>query len=497
MKSISPSISEGLFVLIKSLKKSEKRNFKLFINKQTKENGINTYLRLFNAIEKQEIYNEELLIQKLKFTQRKLAYTKHLLYELVLKSLRHLYDEKSPDFKLRTLLANIEILYQKTLYRQSYKMLLKAKKLAFETENYNYLPDILSWSAQLFFHSPDKLEQHKAHHTMDDHQKIIHQLHQELVLKDIRDTMLGFQRKHYVANTPHERAKLKQLTNQAILHISPEKFTLQAKMAYFETMGVYFQLLNDPKNASIYYKQLVELWDNQHNFLLTLNTRYQQHLFTFLKLQMITHENLNLQYWLSRFDNIPVANAQEEIEKKTLIMSLKKLAQYLTNTHTPEPDTEMIKTLTGLPSACSFTLDYYLSLTYFSQKKLRKATVHLNNIFYHPHYNLLSYKQQGFIKILELMLHYDLGNLSNIDHLHKSVYRFIHKYRDEAGFERLVIKYLKKLYNASEKNELMLDLKKALQVFPKKAVPWQRFEFELLANWVDNKVLLYNGKKLV
>lgn len=495
MKSISPQISEGLYVLIKSLKKSEKRSFKLFINKQNKIDGQNTYLGLFNAIDKQEVYNEQLLLKKLKFSPRKLSYTKHLLYELILKSLRHLHDEQNPNFKLRTLLNNIEILYQKALYRQSYKMLIKAKQLAFDTDNYSYIPDLLRWSSQLFFHIPSIVEQYNMPQLPEEHHKITHKLYQELVLKGVRDAILCFQIKNPVVNTSAEHTHLKLLINHPILKVAPNDLTLQAKMAYYEILGVYHQLTNDLQNACDYYEKLVGLWENKKDFLVSMGYRYSQHIFVFLKLHMITHRDINFEQWFAKLDNAPMANTQENTERSALSLSLKKLYELLYKKELSlENEIEAILNLSPQKDASSFTLNYYLCLVCFSQKKLRKATLHLNNIFYHSHYKLLSTKQKGFIKILELILHYDLDNTMIVDHLHKSVYRFIHKYRKESNFERMVIKYLKKLYNTTDKDTVLLAFKKELQIFPKGAIPWQMFEFEILMNWVKNNAALYNTK---
>ena len=49
--------SPALFQLIKSLKQAEKRYFKIFAAKNTKGND-NNYLKLFEAIEKEKIYDE-------------------------------------------------------------------------------------------------------------------------------------------------------------------------------------------------------------------------------------------------------------------------------------------------------------------------------------------------------------------------------------------------------------------------------------------------------
>ena len=121
------------------------------------------------------------------------------------------------------------------------------------------------------------MEQYNAPQLPEEHNKITHKLYQELVLKGIRDAILCFQIKTPVVSTSDELTHLKILINHPILKANPNDFTLQAKMAYYEALGVYSQLINDLNNACHYYEQLVGLWENRKDFLVSLGYQYQQH----------------------------------------------------------------------------------------------------------------------------------------------------------------------------------------------------------------------------
>jgi hypothetical protein len=54
---------EHLFILIKSLSKSEKRQFKLFVNRMG-SNLDSKFLNLFNLLEKSDRYDEKLILKK-------------------------------------------------------------------------------------------------------------------------------------------------------------------------------------------------------------------------------------------------------------------------------------------------------------------------------------------------------------------------------------------------------------------------------------------------
>jgi len=85
--------SNHLFLLIKSLTKSEKRYFHRFATRHNaKEN--NQYLALFDAIQKQEQYDETLLKKELvgKSSIQHFPVMKRYLYEQILESL-HLFHQ--------------------------------------------------------------------------------------------------------------------------------------------------------------------------------------------------------------------------------------------------------------------------------------------------------------------------------------------------------------------------------------------------------------------
>src|SRR5574343_228621 len=108
--------SDELFLLIKSLKQTEKRYFKIYASKHVIGDK-NNYVRLFEVIDKQNEFDEEKI--KKVFTGsnfiKQLHVAKNYLYKLILKSLRNYHSEISPDAELKNMLMDVEILYEKAL----------------------------------------------------------------------------------------------------------------------------------------------------------------------------------------------------------------------------------------------------------------------------------------------------------------------------------------------------------------------------------------------
>jgi hypothetical protein len=124
---------ENLFVLIKSLSKSEKRQFKLFVGRMD-SNLDSKFLILFNLLDKMVVYDEKLIFKKDFVSKQQLSNLKAHLYKQVLISLRLNPSQQNKRMQIREQLDFATVLYQKGLYNQSLKILDRAKATAVKLE---------------------------------------------------------------------------------------------------------------------------------------------------------------------------------------------------------------------------------------------------------------------------------------------------------------------------------------------------------------------------
>lgn len=133
---------DSLFVLIKSLSKSEKRQFKLYVGRL----GVNTdakFLALFNLLDKVKGYDEKVILETGIVKKAQLSNLKAHLYKQILVSLRLNPVNQNIRVQIREQLDFATILYQKGLYKQSLKILDKAKTTAIENEEKNIAYEIV------------------------------------------------------------------------------------------------------------------------------------------------------------------------------------------------------------------------------------------------------------------------------------------------------------------------------------------------------------------
>jgi hypothetical protein len=133
---------DPLFVLVKSLSKSEKRQFKLYVGRL----GVNVdakFLALFNLLDRMKGYDEEIILNSGIVKKSQLSNLKAHLYKQILVSLRMNPVNQNVRIQLREQLDFATILYQKGLYRQSLKILDKVKAMAIEYEEKNIAYEIV------------------------------------------------------------------------------------------------------------------------------------------------------------------------------------------------------------------------------------------------------------------------------------------------------------------------------------------------------------------
>ncbi len=136
--------TDSVFQLIHSLEKSEKRNFKLYVQRNSANSDMKI-IRLFDAMDRMAYYDEGQLLKKLpSIKKQQLSNIKAHLYKQLLASLRILKSEINIDILLHEQLDYARILYNKGLYMQSLKILDKIKELAGSFYQDSFLIQVIS-----------------------------------------------------------------------------------------------------------------------------------------------------------------------------------------------------------------------------------------------------------------------------------------------------------------------------------------------------------------
>jgi len=150
-------LKPDLFQLIKSLDGNEKGYFKKYSLIHSSEAGsVNNYLRLFDAIDAMQEYDEQeikRLFKGEKFLEQ-LSVTKNYLYNSVLKSLRSYSSKATVHLQLLSALEDIQLLIGKGLYERALECISAARKKAVENEFFGYETELIELERTLFMIQP-------------------------------------------------------------------------------------------------------------------------------------------------------------------------------------------------------------------------------------------------------------------------------------------------------------------------------------------------------
>ncbi len=148
--------SPDLHQLIRSMSMSEKRHFKIYSSGHINGDSKN-YLRLFDAIDGQEHYDEASI--KNDFEEetfiRHLPSEKNYLYGNILESLNAFNKEKTFLARHSNFLISIELLFNKGLFEQSKKLIRKAKAEAYQLEKFSLLLLLLRGELLIYINNED------------------------------------------------------------------------------------------------------------------------------------------------------------------------------------------------------------------------------------------------------------------------------------------------------------------------------------------------------
>lgn len=137
---------DTLHKFIQSLNTTEKRYFKLYASLHVKGEE-NDYMRLYDIIEKQKVYDEQIIKQqhaKEAFIKR-LPQSKNHIFNMLLKSLAAYYSDNSVADTITNQLKYIQILYRKKFYSKCLEIIKKAKVMAHRFDYYDKLMELINY----------------------------------------------------------------------------------------------------------------------------------------------------------------------------------------------------------------------------------------------------------------------------------------------------------------------------------------------------------------
>ncbi len=499
---MSTRVTDFLHELIHSLTKTEKRYFKLFSSRHTIGEE-NNYIVLFDYIDKQNEYDEDVLFKHFKgeaFLNR-FSITKKRLYNHILTALHNFHMESNIQAKLIRMIHGADILTHKTLYAQASKILHSAEKLAEKHELHNILIDIRK-KTKILSERDNYLN--ISHEDIDEIRKKDEELHllsmNEDLLWNIKSRLL-----HQMTLQGQVRSKENENIFRPIYAeyqkiVVPENQSLEAKYlstqiesAYHFAMQDYNQSYSALKTNLLLFEgndQLKVLHPERYFSLLTNLVYTANHLGYFKESDLFLG---NLYDFKKYVDDLP--DSDLKIKLFTTLSSIELSFSTQRGDFTkalsfvPRVEDELRIYTPKISSTRTAFLNFKIASIYLSNgenSKALKATRRiLNDTSLDKKEDIVS-----FAYLLELFIHIELEDYDYLPYACKTTIRFLKKRNRLYPFEEALTDFIKRLlqtknkFDAMEQWENLLVKLKKLSEQPYQASALEYFDF---ISWAESK----------
>lgn len=445
---------DPLFILVKSLSKSEKRQFKLYVGRL----GVNSdakFLALFNLLDKSKVYDEKQILDHKIVTKSQLSNLKAHLYKQILISLRLNPVNQNIRVQLREQLDFATILYQKGLYKQSLKILDKAKSLAIEQQEKNIAFEIVELEkvieTQYITRSiPDRADE-LASQAMDlSSQNLLASKLSNLSLQ-----LYGMMLKVGYVRSDKDLDQVKKYFENNLPDVELHQLGFKEKLWLFKAHLWYSFLIQDFLSCYKYASKWVQLFIDQKEMV-------QMHPVFYIKGNNYLLESLFYVKYGTQFketlEHMEAVMNSDFFPKNDNISSLSFL--YLNsnklNLHFLEGT---FKQGLYLVNAINYGIDkhqdrldqhhimllyYKIACLYFGVGDHKNCIVYLKKIIFNKQLKMRE-DLMCFARVLSLVAHYESGMDYHLEVQLKSTYKFLLKMNDLHAVQKEMIVFLRSL----------------------------------------------------
>lgn len=408
----------------------------------------NNYVRLFDAINKMEEYDEASLREQFrgeKFVEH-LSSEKVHLSRLILRSLRAFRDGSTISRQLTTHIEEAEILTEKRLFAQAVKILRKVEKSAWEYEDFPILLRLLNLCRQHIHDMHSTQVQERIREVVEKTDNVLVRLRNQMDFQNLYDTVFASARMNLTDNY----SAVADIFNSPLLEHEDHALSFEARQRFNAVHAIRCQMQGDYPGNFTYRKRIIELWKEHRH-------RLKEEPLRFIR---ASSNFVNSCIHLKRYEEFPdvirdlrsLANATPHIDTELgqniyyleLLYSLNtgKLEHGLGLA--PEIATWIDDHADKINRARLIALYYNLAVIHFLAARYSAALDWLNRIL---NDSKTDSRQdiQCFIRLLVPIVHFELEHYDLLEGKYRAAHYYLTQRQKCGPVEKLVLDFLKKL----------------------------------------------------
>jgi len=496
---MSKRSSDKLVSLVNSLSKTEKRSFRLFVNRNPSA-ADSLFMKLFDLILKSKDYDDSVALQNIDGLKKsQLSNLKANLYKQILSCLRLLESKKIDEIQVREQIDYAKILYEKGLYKSCLEILDKAKKQALAINFETLALSILYFEKRIESQHITGSMSAKADELSRQSDKLLDEIVLTNKLSNASLLLYGRYLKHGYVKSKNEFEELAAYVDEVLPEVEENELKFYQKLYWYQSKVWFYNMGQDFPNCYKYAKKWVDLFETNPARKIEVSTLYIKGYHNLLNALFMTEsrERFNREYnTLQSFDLQEKHNpTQNEIAQYHLfrwIHFLNKIflnADYEHSSELAELEEIIATNKFGWDLHRILVLHYKMGSVYFGTGDLDKARDHLNTIC-NSNYPKFREDIQSFARILNLIANFDQGNEELVSYQVKSLYRYLLKMKELEDVQHEIIKFLRKTPRIAEKeiNEEFQKLKTKLEAVEQRPYEKRPFLYLDIISWLEAKI---------
>lgn len=491
--------TDALFQLIHSLQKSEKRNFKLYIKRNTSRDDLKV-ITLFDALDKQTAYDENDLLRKNpSISKQQLGNLKGHLYKQILASLRLLQSSSDPVAQFYEQMDFSKILYNKGLYHQSLRILDKLKESAHHYLQMPFLIEILDEEKRIETLHITRSLHDRADELTSEAKEAVESYARQTQLSNLALALYGWYIKNGMARNERDEKEISEYFRRQLTPEISDPKGFYEKMYYYQCFCWYAYIRQDFLMYYRYSKKWVNIYNEYPKMLEWETGNYIKGMHNLLNAHFSLRNFKGFEAALCEFEAFSESDIVKEIDNNRIqvfvYLYISKINKHFLE-GTFEEGLKLVDFITEKLNEYELYLDkhrtlifyYKIASLYFGAGYYDKAIEFLNKII-NWKVNLRS-DLQCYARLLHLIAHYELGNEIILEYLIKSVYRFMAKMENLSKVEEAMFAFLRRSFHTSSK-EIQPEFKRLLHEI--KSMENNKFEtrafvyLDILA-WLESKI---------
>jgi|GEM_PF-2284211 len=479
--------NSNLVKLIKSLKKNEKRYVAIYLSKHKSGNNL---LKLYNVINDSETVSDEVIARKIKDKKviSQLKINKHNLYYLLLDALHNFHLRGSVYGRVLNLLHQAEILSSKGLNIARKDLLDKAAKLADEYELSELKLEIL----RLQNHEPSDINVSNTIHK--ETRKLAARITEEDTIKHFNNRLSLYQRKVGQRLTPTQMKYLEKEMLSTIKKLSFSSNSFFNQFFYFRILSLYHTMSGNTYEAFDNDMKLTRIFKENPKMLdlQIWKDRYLSAISRLITSSSLVGKNDMLPFLSNEIQNLDISDKRKAFADINILDAYMQVGEF-------ENSYELVKQVEentdfyhrNLGPANRTALYFNLAVLNFGLENYSKSLQWINNIINNPDNHSENMGIHFTIRILRLILYYELQYFDLLEYELRSTYRYIIKEKNPYKFDQAVFSFIRRtvsVYDKAKIRKAMEQTRTDLVKISKIKTEQQTISYFDFISWLSSKI---------